>query len=236
MAYRHKTSIDLDQGWLLGQVFYIITCTLGRLSIAITLLRIAVGRVHKLILYAVILLSTAVGIVFLFFTIFQCTPVDYYWNRLTMPHGHCININSLLGVVYMYSGVAAACDFTMGFLPVFIIRNLQMNRRVKFAVSGLLGIACVYVPPQSCGFETFHSLIGMTCSASTAVIVRIPFLHYAASSDFLCSFPPLSFCFLGSDNSRYNNPDINLVQYRGKPWHYRRKSHSDAAPISSLPI
>jgi hypothetical protein len=65
-----------------------------------------------------------------------------------MLHGHCMNTNSLLGVVYMYSGVAAACDFTMGFLPVFIIWNLQMSRRLKAAVSGILGIACVYVPSQ----------------------------------------------------------------------------------------
>jgi hypothetical protein len=72
-----------------------------------------------------------------------------------MPHGHCMNMNSLLGVVYMYSGVAATCDFTMGILPVFIIWNLQMSRRIKVAISGILGIACVYVPSQIFGFENF---------------------------------------------------------------------------------
>lgn len=62
-----------------------------------------------------------------------------------MLDGHCINMNSLLGVVYMYSGVSATCDFTMGLLPGFIIWNLQMSRRVKVAVAAILGIACVYV-------------------------------------------------------------------------------------------
>ncbi|KAH8695577.1 hypothetical protein BGW36DRAFT_299318 [Talaromyces proteolyticus] len=158
-------------GWWLGQCFYIITCTLARMSIAITLLRIAVEPIHQRILYSVIMLSTIVGIVFFFFTIFQCSPVHYYWDRTTMLNGHCLNINALLGIVYMYSGVAAVCDFTMGILPGFMIRKLQMNRRTKIAVSGILGIACV---------------------ASTAVIVRIPFLHDANSPNFLYTTTDIS--------------------------------------------
>lgn len=89
-------------------------------------------------------LSTAVGTVFLFFTIFQCRPVAYYWNR-SSTEGRCLDINTLLGIVYMYSGVAAACDFTLGCLPVFMIWRLQMNRGTKFVVSAILGLACMFV-------------------------------------------------------------------------------------------
>ncbi|KAB8235896.1 hypothetical protein ETB97_003381 [Aspergillus alliaceus] len=149
--------------WWLGQLLYIITVTVGRIAIAITLLRLTVERIHTWILYAVMAFSTVVGAVFFFFTIFQCQPVSYYWNRL-FTEGHCLNVGSLLGIVYMYSGVAAVCDFTMGILPVFLIWNLQMDRRTKVAVSGILGIACI---------------------ASTAVIIRIPFLKHAKSPDFL---------------------------------------------------
>ncbi|OGM46624.1 integral membrane protein [Aspergillus bombycis] len=158
--------------WWLGQIIYIITVTIGRLSIAITLLRLTVERIHQWILYAVMALSTAVGIVFLFFAIFQCQPVSYYWNRLSME-GHCLDMNSLLGVVYMYSGVAAACDFTMGLLPVSLIWRLQMDNRTKLAVAGILGIACI---------------------ASAAVIVRIPFLSSAKSPDFLHATTQISIC------------------------------------------
>ncbi|KAE8135039.1 hypothetical protein BDV38DRAFT_273083 [Aspergillus pseudotamarii] len=145
------------------QLLYIITVTIGRLSIAITLLRLTVERIHTWILYAVMVLSTAVGIVFLFVSIFQCQPVSYYWNLLWME-GHCLDMDARLGIVYMYSGVVAACDFTMGILPVFIIWRLQMDPRTKVAVAGILGIACI---------------------ASAAVIVRIPFLSSAKSPDFL---------------------------------------------------
>ena len=90
--------------------------------------------------------STVVGIIFLFFTIFQCLPVAYFWNQPS-TEGRCLDIDLLLGIVYMYSGVTAACDFTLASLPVYIIWRLQMNRRTKIVVSALLGLACVFVCP-----------------------------------------------------------------------------------------
>ncbi|KAJ5816963.1 hypothetical protein N7447_009196, partial [Penicillium robsamsonii] len=149
--------------WWLGQIFYVFTCIIVRLSIATTLLRLTVERIHSWILYGIMMTSTVVGTVFLFFSIFQCWPVAYYWNRSSMQ-GRCLDIDSLLGIVYMYSGVTAACDFTLGFLPVFMIWRLQMDRGTKFVVSAILGLACI---------------------ASMAVIIRIPFLHYAGKPDFL---------------------------------------------------
>ncbi|KAJ5862015.1 hypothetical protein N7455_006083 [Penicillium solitum] len=157
---------DIRRGllcWWLGQIFYVFTCTIARLSIATNLLRLTVERIHSWILYSIMVLSTAVGTVFLFFTIFQCRPVAYYWNR-SSTEGRCLEINTLLGIAYMYSGVAAACDFTLSCLPVFMIWRLQMNRGTKFVVSAILGLACI---------------------ASMAVIIRMPFLHYAGKPDFL---------------------------------------------------
>ncbi|KAE8363918.1 hypothetical protein BDV27DRAFT_145697 [Aspergillus caelatus] len=162
-SYSRFSMWDSPCFWWLGELIYIITVTVGRLSIAITLLRLTIERIHTWILYAVMVLSTAVGIVFLFVSIFQCQPVSYYWNLLWME-GHCLAMDARLGIVYMYSGVVATCDFTMGILPVFLIWRLQMDLRTKVAVAGILGIACI---------------------ASAAVIVRIPFLSSAKSPDFL---------------------------------------------------
>ena len=38
-----------------------------------------------------------------------------------------------------------ATDFTIGTLPIFIVWRLQMNRRSKFAVAGVLAMAAVFV-------------------------------------------------------------------------------------------
>ena len=55
-----------------------------------------------------------------------------------------MDMDSLLGIVYMYSAVAAACDFTIGLVPVFMIRKLTMDRRTKMAIIGILSIGCMY--------------------------------------------------------------------------------------------
>lgn len=144
------------QCWWLGQILYIFTCTSARLSIAITLLRLTVERIHSQILYGVMCFSTTVGIIFLFFTLFQCHPIAYYWNH-SLVGGYCLDINTLLGIVYMYSGAAAVCDFTIGALPVFMIWGLQMDRRTKLAVSGILGIAGMFVHSASLSAPRSHS-------------------------------------------------------------------------------
>ncbi|KAL3449888.1 hypothetical protein BJX65DRAFT_294492 [Aspergillus insuetus] len=149
--------------WWLGQIFYILATTTMRQSIVILLFRFTLERIHKIVLWTVSILSFVVGIIFLFFTIFQCSPVDYYWKRLT-TRGSCIDIDVLTDIVYFYSAVAAACDLTIGLLPAFLIRRLRASIGTKAGIAVILGIGCV---------------------ASAAVIVRIPFLHSLKSAEFL---------------------------------------------------
>jgi hypothetical protein len=132
------------------------------MSIIISLLRITINRVHMLILYAAMGLTLLVGLLFFFFTIFECKPVDYFWNRSTKP-GSCLDTDILIAIAYTYSVGAAVTDFTIGILPVFIIWSLRMNTRTKMAIAGILGIGCI---------------------ASAAVIVRIPFIHNYKDPDF----------------------------------------------------
>jgi hypothetical protein len=106
--------------------------------------RLTVDNLHRSILAAATVLSIVAGSIFFFFTIFQCTPVAYYWNRMT-EEGHCTDVGRLLGIVYMYSAAAAVCDFTIGLLPVFMIGRLKMDRHTKIAVIGILSIGCMYV-------------------------------------------------------------------------------------------
>lgn len=93
-------------------------------------------------------LATTVGLVFFFFTIFQCHPVNFFWNQAN-PHknGSCVNKSVLIGIAYMYSIGAAITDLTIGLLPVALIWNLRMNERTKMAIVGILGIGCMFVAP-----------------------------------------------------------------------------------------
>jgi hypothetical protein len=123
-----------------------LTCVVAKISIIIALLRITVSRVHAYILYAVIALATAIGLIFFFFTMFQCSPVDFFWNRAQpKANGSCIDTNVLIGVAYLYSVGAAITDLTIGLLPVALIWDLRMKRRNKGAIVAILGIGCMFV-------------------------------------------------------------------------------------------
>lgn len=158
--------------WWLGQNFYLVTAIIAKISIAMTLLRITPNKIHTVILYTISALTLLVGTMFVLVSIFECTPVDFFWNRLTKS-GKCIDPNALVGIAYTASVVAAIADFVLGLLPCFIVWNLQMNWRTKIALAGIMGLGCI---------------------AGATVIVRIPYLSAYKHADFLHATHAVSIC------------------------------------------
>ncbi|KAE8360079.1 hypothetical protein BDV27DRAFT_149017 [Aspergillus caelatus] len=156
--------------WWVGQIFYALTGTAGRTSIAISLLRITVVRVHLIIIYSTIALSIAVGLLFFFATLLECRPIHYVWDY-GMMSSHCVSKDFLLDIVYTHSVIAALCDLTLGILPLFMIWKLQMNRRAKFSLGVILGLGCL---------------------AGAAVVIRLPYNEKFKDPDFLYATATLS--------------------------------------------
>ncbi|KAL4897345.1 P-type ATPase [Aspergillus ambiguus] len=153
--------------WWLGQTSYVFTCVVAKISIALALLRLTVAKAHTILLWVVIALSTVVGLVFWFVLTLQCHPVDYFWRRLepgVLGTGHCLDVDILIDIAYLYSVTATVCDFALGLLPIALVWNLQMTPKTKAALAGILSLGCV---------------------ASAAVIVRIPYLHTYKDPEFL---------------------------------------------------
>jgi hypothetical protein len=116
-------------------------------------------------MYAVTALTVIVGFIFFVYMMIQCSPVSYFWTRmLGDTSGKCGYIDALIIMLYLFSVSSAIFDLTVGLLPILLVRNLQMNRRTKIAVAGLLGMACI---------------------ASVAIIIRIPFVQTIRDKDFL---------------------------------------------------
>ncbi|KAK9648822.1 hypothetical protein V6Z96_005891 [Aspergillus fumigatus] len=100
-------------------------------------------------------------------TAMECRPIEYFWTRTALDPsipGSCIDIHIVIAMTYVYSAFAALCDFTVGILPIFMVHKLHMRRQTKIAVIGILSMACI---------------------ASSAVIIRIPWVHTFADPDFL---------------------------------------------------
>ncbi|KAL9031243.1 MAG: hypothetical protein Q9196_000711 [Gyalolechia fulgens] len=116
--------------------------------------------------------SVALGIISIFGTAFQCTPVEYLWDR-TIPGGRCINF----AVFARFTNVAnMLTDILILAMPIPIVWNLHLDRHKKIGVCGLF------------------SLGGFVCIAS---IMRFYYLeNYGEGRDVTCQFlfsvPPIT--------------------------------------------
>jgi hypothetical protein len=105
-------------------------------------------------------------IFYIFQSIFQCLPVDHYWNRVNPLHkGSCHDPSFVANSTYAQSGLSIVTDLTYAILPILIVRKLQMSRYKRASLSLMLGLGAV---------------------ASVAVVVRIPYIvDLATTHDFL---------------------------------------------------
>ncbi|KAL4939134.1 hypothetical protein BDV06DRAFT_225322 [Aspergillus oleicola] len=153
--------------WWLGQMLYLWASAVSKIAIAVALLRLAVRRLHRFILWATCTVIVIIGLVFWLVLLFDCKPVNYFWERTNiLKQGTCLSTDVLLIIAYAYSSLTIVCDFTLGILPVFLVWRLQMNRRTKMALMGIFGLGAI---------------------ASVAVVIRLPYLKHYADVDFLYS-------------------------------------------------
>jgi hypothetical protein len=78
-------------------------------------------------------------------TIFQCTPISYFWNRKILG-GHCIDTATFW---YGHAAWNTVMDVLILVLPVPVIRSLSIGRNRKVAVCGVFGSGALYVSPTS---------------------------------------------------------------------------------------
>ncbi|KAI9054756.1 hypothetical protein LZ554_001905 [Drepanopeziza brunnea f. sp. 'monogermtubi'] len=153
-----KIPIGFKYRWF-GEIPFVLSNMALRASIAIMLLRIAVHRIHKIIVWTFLIFAEVYGLIFILLFIFQCNPVQYFWGRLKDNgdgKGECLGGDILAIAGYIFSAIYSSTDWVMAIMPVLLMWNVQMNTRVKISVAMVLSLGVV---------------------ASVASIVRIPYLH-----------------------------------------------------------
>lgn len=182
--------------WWLCEIAYCFASVGCKISVCIFLMRITIRPLHIWTLYTVMALTVIAGLVFMFLMLLQCRPLEYFWTKLAHDPtiiGKCMDMKIIVIMTYIYSGFAALCDFTVGILPIFLVRKLHMKRQTKIAVMGILSMACMYVFFFFIsGFPFFQITNKRFHSASSAVIVRVPFVATFYDPDFLCMSLTLS--------------------------------------------
>lgn len=154
----------------------------AKMSIGFFLLRVTVYRAHVWIIRSAMAITAVTGVMFLLATLFQCSPVSFFWTKAVGAQGKCLDIEVIIALTYFYSAVSALCDFTFGILPVFMLWNLNMSRKTKTAVAPILSMACI---------------------ASAGLLVRTAYVKDFRDADFLCtSHAPFPATFANREHRR----------------------------------
>ncbi|PVH93122.1 hypothetical protein DM02DRAFT_249370 [Periconia macrospinosa] len=140
--------------WFFCEIFYTISTSLLKIAVGLFLLRIAVKRLHIWIIWTIMVIAGLVGTTYTMVVIFQCRPISYWWTLDPTAHGSCIPATLIMNFTFSVSALNSFADWTFGLLPILIIKDLQMKRRVKIVVSGVIALAAI---------------------ASTATIIRLPY-------------------------------------------------------------
>lgn len=142
--------------YYLHLIFYTMTIVFLKLSVGVFLIRISNRKLHKRIIYATMAISTIWGLVTVLILIFQCgypSSMNEYIiastaalsyiicaaaDSMTGVNAKCISGAVALGIGYSWAVVTTGSDFLFTALPLFILRDAQINKRARIVLSVLL--------------------------------------------------------------------------------------------------
>jgi hypothetical protein len=151
---------------LYSQVLYGLSMPLVKASVVFMLLHFTTQKTYRWILYVMQFTATIMAIIGILASLLYCRPVEAYWNPLL---GKCGDFMVVVRIGYAWTAVGIVTDWTTAILPWFVVRKLQLSQRAKITIMVILGLGAV---------------------ASTATIVRAPYLkYYLVQEDRLCGYP-----------------------------------------------
>ncbi|KAI0413033.1 hypothetical protein F5X98DRAFT_379107 [Xylaria grammica] len=136
-------AIDQDNISPISTYICAVACVFVRLSILLFYIRIfCIPRARALILSTVVVL-VAEGIAFFPPTLFQCTPISYFWLRWDGEHhGHCVKIRPL---VWVSAAVGILLDVWLIVLPLLFIAGLQLRKKKKVLLASMFAMGIVHI-------------------------------------------------------------------------------------------
>lgn len=127
---------------IVAECFYILIMISLKLSLAIFFLCILHTQWQRWIIVAAVSISTACGVVYLFFAIFQCGVVpniDVFIIR--MMSNQCASKPVGMAINFTYSILGTISDWTCGLVPIFLLKDANMPFKAKIVVCCLLAFA-----------------------------------------------------------------------------------------------
>jgi hypothetical protein len=129
--------------WFFCEVFYTISTSILKIAVGFFLLRITIIPFHVWIIRIIMAVSAIVGVAYTSLVIFQCKPISFWWDLNPDHSGTCLSAALIMDFTYAVSALNSFADWTFGILPIFIVKDLQMKRRVKVVVASVIALAAM---------------------------------------------------------------------------------------------
>ncbi|KAM0433446.1 hypothetical protein ACHAPT_004326 [Fusarium lateritium] len=144
---------------------------MGKVTVAVFLLRIVTAPWHRWFLWFCIV-SMMILSIFLSVAVFaQCTPVESIWNPLLADQKVCYL--SLTVVAFIDCAYAAVMDFALAGFPWIALRGLKMKRKERISICASLSLgvfAGVCGVIRTSGLEVLSNSLDYLFATSDSVI------------------------------------------------------------------
>ncbi|GJN78744.1 hypothetical protein PLIIFM63780_002253 [Purpureocillium lilacinum] len=118
--------------FLVNQVLYFVQLSLIKLSLSLFFLAIFPGKPVRRLLLGTAIFNGVFGLTFVLATIFQCSPVSYFWTQYGgSTTGRCINTNAL---GWTNAAISITVDLWLICLPLSKIMKINLEWKQKLGV------------------------------------------------------------------------------------------------------
>ncbi|KAL2114554.1 hypothetical protein VUR80DRAFT_4537 [Thermomyces stellatus] len=142
---RHNAALNQDDEidslmWqALATATYVIDMMFIKLSIGIFLLRLAIQKTYRYILWASLVIVAIWSVVLFFWNMFQCKPVEAQWDY-TLEDSSCVPIQEVVAAAYSLSVMCILSDWLYALIPIPMLWNVEMTKQTKITVIIILGL------------------------------------------------------------------------------------------------
>lgn len=125
------------QLYFVAQILYKINIGLTKVGILLLYLRLFIQRWFVITCWTWIAIITAFTFSTVISSIFQCSPVQYAFNKSLPGHGSCIDLTAFW---YANAAFNIFSDLVLVALPIPVISRLQLPPRLKLVICGIFAV------------------------------------------------------------------------------------------------
>lgn len=124
-------------------MFNITAISILKFSVGFFLLRVATTAWHIWSLRILMAGTGLLGVVYLFMIMFQCFPIETYWEEGPRTPGKCWEDKIMYILVITAQCLNTTADWCFGILPFFIVHSMSLPTTTKIVVACILGFAAM---------------------------------------------------------------------------------------------